>query len=164
MKEVRFAQLAMAVDCEGTIGIYRSQAKRQRKRVNDLGPIFSYHVCIRIHNTDLRLLDWCKSKFKGNIHKGHSTWKDKHGKHKWKISNEWMICIGNEKGEKLLLAIKPYLILKGAQADTALEFIRLGSYSQCPADRERLWLRMKSLNKRGLTPTTNTPDTPLCAA
>jgi hypothetical protein len=154
VKKIRFAQLAMALDCEGSIGIRRSV---QKHYVKTGLPIYSYTASFRIHNTDIRLLEFMKEHFGGAIHKGHSTWADNHGKTKWKTSSEWMHCLGSERGEKLILAVLPYLIIKKEQAKLALEFIRIGRVPK-PEERERIWLQMKQLNVRGLTPTTNTPD------
>jgi hypothetical protein len=150
--KIKFAQLAMAIDCEGSIGIRRSVQKHYAKTGL---PIYSYTASFRIHNTDNRLLDWLQHNFGGNIYAGR-TWADKHNK-PWKTSREWMLCLGSERGEQLILAVMPYLLIKDKQAQLALDFIRIGRVNK-PEERERMWLQMKQLNKRGVTPTTNTLD------
>jgi hypothetical protein len=151
------ALLARTIDCEGSVGIRRSVQKHRAKTGE---PIYSYTASFRVHNTDNRLLEWCQDRFGGNIYAGH-TWAEKHKK-PWKTSREWMLCLGNRRGEKLILAILPYLLLKQKQAKLLLEFVRISQgriHVYRPEERERFWLKMKELNRRGLTPTTNTPNT-----
>jgi hypothetical protein len=158
VNKMNYALLARTIDTEGSIGIRRSVQKHAAKTGM---PIYSYTASFRVHNTDVRLLDWCKKYFGGQIYKGHSKWNDAHGKKNWKLSNEWMLCLGNRRGEQLILSIMPYLLLKMKQAKLCLEFVRISHgriHVYQPEERERMWAEMKVLNKRGLTPTTNTPD------
>jgi hypothetical protein len=156
VNKMNFALLARTIDCEGSMGIRRSV---QKHNATTGEPIYSYTASFRVHNTDHRLMDWCQKHFGGNIYTGH-TWAKKHGKN-WKPSWEWMLCLGNKRGEQLILALMPYLLLKMEQAKVLLEFVRISEgriHVYRASERERLWLRMKELNRRGLSPTTNTPD------
>jgi len=156
VNKMNYALLARTIDTEGSMSIRRSVQKHNAQTGD---PIYSYTASFRVHNTDIRLLQWCQKYFGGNIYSGH-TWAEKHGKN-WKPSKEWMLCLGNKRGEQLILAIMPYLLLKMKQAKLLLEFVRISEgriHVYRAAERERMWAEMKVLNKRGLTPTTNTPD------
>jgi len=156
VNKMNFALLARTIDTEGSMGIRRSV---QKFHAETKTPIYSYTASFRVHNTDRRLIDWCQKYFGGNIYVGHS-WATKHNKN-WKPSWEWMLCLGNKRGEQLILALMPYLLLKMEQAKILLEFVRISEgriHVYRPSERERLWLRMKELNRRGLSPTTNMPD------
>ena len=74
-----------------------------------------------------------------------------------KICYQWECTGGNEKKEKFLLAVLPYMLIKREQALLALEFIRMGR-ATCPEKRAEMRVRMVTLNC-GQSVTTNTSNT-----
>jgi hypothetical protein len=92
-------------------------------------------------------MKWLISNFGGTYHlKKEAT--DKH-----KAAYEWRPK-GENNTKKMLLGILPYLVLKKEQATIALKYIELPR--NCPKDREPLYQRMRVLNQKGKSVTTNT--------
>lgn len=109
-------------------------------------------VIVNISQTDVRLLWWFRERFDGVV-SSHSTGKAINNKPTWR----W---VRNASGaHEFLTLIRPYLIVKAAQADIAILFRETvaksrGRYyplTKTVVDR-RLDLRsqMQTLNKRGI--------------
>lgn len=105
------ARTAMAIDCEGTVGVYFQESSQGYPRTVTL---------VSVANTRKELLLALK-KIWGfgsiELHQEH-----KHIE-KWAASYRWVVRKRKEV-EYLLKTVKPYLILKKPQADLILHMIR----------------------------------------
>lgn len=161
MKDKTYAYLAGIMDGEGTLTIMRKRynpaqfardiARGKRNVIPKTESIYSYYVGITVKNTDFRLIRWLQARF------GGSYCPDKSRKANWKISYRWQL-FGQENQERFLLGILPYIILKEEQANILLEFIRMRG-SPDVKRRQGMYERMMVLNRRGVSPETNTPNT-----
>lgn len=106
---------------------------------------------IQIANSNIELMKWLVRNFGGVYYS-----KPRH-KENWKTGYTWRPK-GRKNAETLLLGVLPYLVLKREQANLALEFIRLG-FEKNQSRRDELHLKCMELNRRGVSPTTNTFDT-----
>jgi len=102
--ETACAYLAGLVDGEGCIGVYL----KRRKSKPSYSPLF------QVTNTNLRILSWCVEIFGGAI----DPVKTKQGSKQTYIWRPKRI----EEAQNILLAIRPYLVAKGRQADLVLRF------------------------------------------
>lgn len=140
--ELLFARLAMALDCEGNISIGVQRAKKDRKKP-------CYFVDIRITNTNEQLTNWLYDNFAFKIYLAYS----KNPKHK----DSYHARLTSQAATAILQCIRPYLILKGEQADLAIELQKSMSESRyrTPTDseieyREQLWTKARALNQKGV--------------
>lgn len=140
--------LAGIVDGEGHIGITCS--------FDPKGSVNKSHAPrLVIINTDLRLMSWLVELFDGAI---SATENKRNPQYKTRYS--WQIH-GN-RCEALLQALRPYLRLKGEQADVVLRFRDLGKHrgggnglgpvplsEELVTEREKLKQQIHVLNARG---------------
>lgn len=138
--KAKFGYLAGIIDGEGCITI---GAGRKETCTN-------YNSIIMVTNTNKKIIDWLQQQFGGNYYKIPASGNCKEA-YRWRFLKQKEI-------EKLLLAILPYLIIKREQAIVLLEFVRM-SKETASQKREELFQKMKALNKRGISVTTNTQDT-----
>ena len=131
-----WSYLSGLIDGEGTIQINRTGKG-------------SYECRVKIGNTDLRLMKWLISKFGGVYYTETNRNPLKH-----KTLYQWRIK-GRKNTEDLLLGILPHLVLKAEQAKIALFYLR----AQTTEEREKCYLAITPLNKRGLSVETNTQET-----
>lgn len=137
------------VDGEGYIGISTAFDVRKSRKL-------SHFVRLVIVNTDPRLPGWFADRFGGAIAVSHSG-----RKKRWKPRCSW--AIHGERAEKFIEAIRPYLVIKGEQADIALEMRRIGRHrgggsghgpgpllDDIVEQREHLKQKIHLLNKRGV--------------
>lgn len=144
--KTKWSYLAGLVDGEGNISIWRVQARAHDFEVSNK-TYGSFNMRLHISNTSIILMKWLISNFGGVYHlKREAT--DKH-----KAAYEWRPK-GENNTKKLLLGILPYLVIKKEQAAIALKYIELPR--NCPEQREPLYQRMRVLNQKGKTVTTNT--------
>ena len=137
--------LAGLIDGEGTIGI-----KTQFARGSSKNP--SHSIVVSVVNTDARLMLWLGEVVGGRVYGPRADKRNTARGHKprW----DWTIFGGN--AERLLIAIRPYLVIKGEQADLAIGMRRLGRTQgrelgrDLVARREQLKQQMHVLNQRGL--------------
>jgi len=146
--EIDYARLAAYIDGEGSIRIYK------RKSKGCTNP--NYRMEIRVYNTDVRLVRWCKETFGGSISGARSKGPGCRPELYW-VSHTSI-------AEELLVLCRPYLLIKGERADLALAFRK--TYSESRRDgtkrghfnetsiemqykREQLRLAMLELNKKG---------------
>ena len=148
-KEI-LAYTAGIVDGEGCIGVGRNSRNNR-----------TYFIRILVANTDVLLLEWLKQQWGGDIalrkHKNHQNWKPYRC---WRISHR--------RALDFLRQIRPYLIIKQAQADLALQMPSLKKYrslriptqgippGSCLSDDslhelEFLKQQMHKLNQKGVT-------------
>lgn len=152
-----YGYLAGLLDGEGHITISRCKVVKRRVRVDgslyERPDTIQYQMNLGITNTDMRLMDWLQGRLGGKVYQ----LKRCHKNPKWKHSCKWQYTKHSD-GEKLLLAVLPYLVLKKEQAKVMLEFLRLeGQY--VPEKRQELYEKMIKLNERGIgSVETNTQD------
>lgn len=138
---------ACAIDCEGCICL--SRGKNYNRRSEEY---HNYNGKIIVGNTNRVLIDWLYETFGGLRQvrlQSHSS--------KFKDCYLWTLY-GKAAIAGFLQTIRPYLKMKTEQADLMLEFIALGNVSN-PGLREEFFQRMKALNLKGKSVTTNTPNT-----
>lgn len=125
------AYLAGIIDGEGSIMLYRRE-KGAAMRVT-------------VANTNRALLDWCATVCGvGNIVMTERS----NPKHK--PSGMWHV--NSQAAASLLEQTRPYLVIKGEQADVAIEFQRKLKVPAAKAEKEwqEQWrLRMRAMNARG---------------
>ena len=151
------AYMAGFMDGEGHFSIacggwqkpyYRSPANRARGKLSP--PFRNYTVRVGCANTDKRVISWIQEHIGGtySIHRQTAA---------WKVCYKWHLYGANVQ-EQFILAVLPYLILKREQANILLQFIRLHGVEN-PSKREELYQRIRLLNRRGASQTTNTLNT-----
>lgn len=149
--------LAGIVDGEGYIGIHRSWGKGSRS--------FAYSIRVIIANTDARLIEWIQRAIQTDV-KGIQMRGGPQGRWKPRLS----IQLTGANAEALIRAVRPYLVIKGEQADIALRFRdeRASRYvgkvttgrSGCPipeavSEQREAWRQeLLALNRKGPKPTT----------
>lgn len=142
------AYAAGVFDGEGTVGIRCGHYNKNRGRIH-------HSVTVAITSTDRALIDWLIEHFGGNAGANHAENAARNYKDAWK----WTLLA--KHAEAFLKAVRPFLIIKGQQADVALELrADLGDGTNTPlteevfARREALKQEMHRLNARGRTPIT----------
>jgi hypothetical protein len=137
--------LAGIIDGEGCISIAKMDAGVQRTK----NP--RYVLTVNVTNTSEELVKWLVEKFGGH-------YKNRTGlPENYRQSYDWWY--NNGKALWLLELVRPYLIIKGAQADTGIELIRdwktprggQGARTD-PAEverRERVYQKMLSVKASG---------------
>lgn len=144
--ETERSYLAGLLDGEGNISIEVSRGHR-------------HALVIGIANTSLVLMEWLTTHGGVAYSQGRKSTRP-NGVH-WKPCFTWKLC--GKNAEAFLRCVEPYLVIKSAQARTALEFRALGSHSRSgdkatareryrslSEQREELRQRMRSLNQRGV--------------
>ena len=139
-EDMMHARLAMAIDTDGNIGI-------GKVRENE-----SYRHQINVANTNIKLIEWLVENFGGKIPEPQVRDNPKH-----KDLYLWYLTGSN--AYKILKKIRPYLLLKGEQADCVIELYEKVSkwyytgWKQRPKYKkelqEELYQRVKALNKKG---------------
>ena len=140
--------VAGIVDGEGYVGITTAFDRRTSKNP-------SHAARVVVINTDLRLIGWFAETFGGVVMSGdHDRAKG------WKTRYTWQI--NGKRCEQFLVALRPYLRLKGEQADVILALRATGLHrggglghggvalaAHVVAEREALKQRIHVLNARG---------------
>ena len=133
-------------DGEGTVGI-----RMGRKPGTTEGRFHSVNVAIT--STERSLVDWLKETFGGQVNPNHKENADRNYKDAWK----WQLL--SRHAGAFLEAVRPYLRVKGPQADVALRLRAVtGPGGRIPltddqfAERETLRLELRALNRRGRDP------------
>lgn len=144
--KTKWSYLAGMVDGEGCIAIWRTNA-RAHDFVTSRKTYNSFNLRIQIYNTSLELMKWLVANFGGTYHIRT------HEKNEHKNSYNWRPK-GENNTKKMLLGILPYLVIKREQAQLALKYIELPR--NCPEQREPIYQRIRQLNQKGKTVTTNT--------
>jgi hypothetical protein len=108
LTEPERAYLAGIFDGEGCVGFYRSQKKE-----------LNYRACIKISNTDFWLMKWLDSRLPfGSLY----TKEEINNHPNWRQIWEWSV-----KSRKDVIAflelVRPYLIIKSAQAELLLPYL-----------------------------------------
>lgn len=145
MIETERAYLAAAIDGEGCITFKTRRTSRTP---------WLYDVRVYITNTNLQWLQWIQSVLGvGRIHKNGrpSSVRCKVG---------YRYCVDAKIAIAVLREVRPYLRIKGPQADLAIAYSPVeqgtcgsgrGSMSDDAREqRTNAWFKMKALNKRGI--------------
>lgn len=137
--------LAGSIDADGCISIVKM------KRTAG-GKCDRHELRLHITNTDLRFLEIIQLQFGGSL-KGVRS--DNNRNPKWKTAYSWRTQ--GKNAEDIIKRVFPYLIIKKDRAEVALELRKTITNGQRNAvtdeileRRESLYLRMKTLNKRGV--------------
>ena len=141
-----YAYLAGLFDAEGSFGI-----QKRKKKGNG-----SYTSYTRISNTDNRVFLWIVPRFGGRF--SVTDRKDDKDEGSWALSGERGLR-GRKDRENKLLALVPYLVIKRDRAILFMEWVR-NNHSMTREQKLETFLKMKALNKRGISPETNTVGCP----
>lgn len=114
VSEVDWARLAAYIDGEGTIMISRTQLKRGRQM-----PLFV--LTLVVANTDMRLLRWLSETFTGE-HIFSQSAKQRSFRASWSKKTCYSWRLFEKRAAQVLERVRPYLICKREQADTALAY------------------------------------------
>ncbi len=138
LSETQVAYLAGIIDGEGTIGIYGG---------NPSVPAY-YHLVLIITNTHEALID----SIRGWIGGAKAPTKPRESV----LSPGWQLVLWQHRASGVIRLCRPYLIVKSAQADLALEFMenwvgfRGRSVPEAEVERRKAYaLRMRDLNQPG---------------
>jgi hypothetical protein len=146
------------MDGEGHITIGRSRPAEDAVRARPSGGrsrcngTWHFILNIGMTSTDERLIKWIE------LHFGGKHYTDKRHQQNWKPALRWRV-LGRKAQERLLLGILPYLVIKKEQAGLALDFIRMDGRED-QAARTFFYERFMTLNRRGVSPETNTSAIP----
>ena len=133
------AYAAGIIDGEGSISISVKAEAHFRKHPN-------HKLEVRVGVTDRCLIDWLVLHFGGTVSTSPR-------KENCKLCHTWHLSC--RQSIPFLVAVRPYLVIKGAQADTAFalhESVLSARRKLTPAiveHRQSLFLQMKALNQRG---------------
>lgn len=139
--------LAGAIDADGCVSVVK-MAQTVR------GKSLRYDARLQLTNTNLHFLESVQAQYGGHIkvaNRGINT------SPKWKIG--YHLCWGTKSSESVIRQILPYLIIKKARAELALQLrSTMGHYvgqgGKLPQEtiekRESIFLEMKRLNLRGV--------------
>jgi len=146
---LKIPYVAGLLDGEGSILISSFIRKRGNKKYR------TYREYIKIYNSHLGILTLIQEQFGGCVGMYHKSKKLTNIKsmYTWQITGMTAV--------KFIKRIRPYLVIKAAQADVYLAFreeierakMGRGFIRLCSSDiarRRNLFLKMKSINKRGL--------------
>lgn len=146
MQQVPVSYWAGLVDGEGCIRIDRSINRK-------VGRLY-HHLRVQISMTDERPLAILHEQFGGCFYKFHNK------NPKWKDWRQWGLT--SDAAYRFLLLIRPWLIVKAAQADLAIEFQSLigakrdhlngkivSISPEMVEKREEAFRQMTELNRRG---------------
>jgi hypothetical protein len=144
------AYIAAMIDGEGSIQISRTPPSGVWKNTH-------YQLFVSVYNTNLRV-----HRYLERVWPGFKVILTDHGDEVSKDSYAWRGQSSN--AYLLLLQVRPYLVIKGVHADTAIRFQE--GVRKCPRGypltmreryrRERLFTVMKRLNRKGPTPAATT--------
>jgi hypothetical protein len=151
--KINWARLAAWMDGEGCISIGSAIKTRIRKSGEEIKYIH-YGLQVAITGTSQLLMDWLLEVFGGRVYPYENQLKKAKGK--CKLCFKWHPPTGEGVMERFILALLPYLVVKRAQAELALEYLRLPHNSA--KERAILKDRCKKLNRFGVSPETNTQE------
>jgi hypothetical protein len=139
--KAKFGYLAGILDGEGCLSITAGQKET----------CVNYNSTLQVQNTSKELIDWLQHKFGGSVYLSKKETDKTKEAYMWRVLKKKDI-------EILLLATLPYLVVKREQAKLLLEFVRL-SREAAPSQRKALYEKLRKLNSRGVSLTTNTQET-----
>jgi len=127
------AYTAGIIDGEGSIQITRTKRKDSYNGV-------ALEMRVLVGNTKEWLCQWLKMQFGGSV----SVWKSQ--KPNWNPCYVWQLR--GQKASEFLGTIKPFLQLKGEQADLAIQFEKGKNESSTYILREAQRILMRSMNTK----------------
>jgi hypothetical protein len=108
LSDVDLAYIAGIVDGEGCIIIEKRTTTLLNGEKNPL-----YKACVKVGNNDEKLIDWLIKKVGGG-YKSVDIREGKNNNYKWQLSQTMTL--------KLLILLKPYLVIKKEQVDVICDF------------------------------------------
>jgi hypothetical protein len=136
------AYLAGLIDGEGCICISKNHPVDRRGKIPRTH--VQYNLELTVTNTNPLIISWLKKYGRGRrIAKSRYRFKPQ-----WKTAYNWR-ATSRQHLELTLEEVVPFLQAKKKQASIALDFIRIGDTSN-PAKREKLYQKMRVLNRRGM--------------
>jgi len=144
------AYLAGLIDGEGSVMAYYSASDRPRAggRIHRQGWV---QVKVDICNTDERLIDWVAERWAGHVSQVDRSHLSQRTIHR--------IVASAGDAAAMLDDARPYLVIKGEQADLVLELVRTrrnpgraGYTAEERAHRIALADRVQALNRKGTRP------------
>ncbi len=141
-----YAYLAGLFDAEGSFGL-----QKRKKKGNG-----SYTSYARISNTDNRIFLWIVPRFAGRF--SVTNRKDDKDEGAWTLSGDRGLA-GRREREKKLLSLVPYLVIKRERAILFMEWVR-NNHLMTKDQKREAFLKMRALNKRGISQETNTMGCP----
>ena len=139
--KAKHSYLAGIIDGEGCITIGAGQRET----------CVNYNALLLVQNTSKKLIDWLQHNFGGHVYLSK--------KETSKTKTAWMWRFTKKKDiELILLAILPYLVVKREQAKILLNFVRMEP-SMNSELRRLAYEKLRALNSRGNSVTTNTQET-----
>ena len=147
--KVKWSYFAGLFDGEGTVSITKQWHRQRNKDWQDKAALFywQYGLKLSLSNTDVQPLKWLVQNFGGTYSlQAEATEKHK-ARYNWTPQGAGHI-------KKVLLGLLPYLIIKKERAKIALLYVDTEKGNQ--EKREKLFQIMRTLNRKGITPTTNT--------
>ena len=139
--KAKYAYLAGIIDGEGCISI---GAGKKETCIN-------YNALLLVQNTSKELIDWIQEHFGGQVYLSKKATE--------KTKTAWMWRFTKKKDiELILLAVLPYLVVKREQAKILLNFVRMERTENSEL-RRLAYEKLRALNSRGKSVTTNTQET-----
>jgi len=138
--KAKYGYLAGILDGEGCLSITAGQK----------ATCINYNSTLQVQNTSKQLIDWLQTKFGGSVYLSKKETEKTKEAYMWRVLKKKEI-------EVLLLATLPYLVVKREQAKILLEFVRLPREANNEL-RAVYYQRLRILNSRGVSVTTNTQD------
>ena len=146
LSETQKAYLAGIIDGEGCITV----TKKRGPKSGRLG--YCYRPVVHVANTHEGVLKtlhlWTGL---GRVNKFDDARKNRKARFQWFI---W-----SNQAKQIILAIRPYLVIKTDQAKVFLKFVEVANHSSSPGPRgltdaewekqHELYLKIRELNKRG---------------
>jgi hypothetical protein len=132
LTEAQQSYLAGLIDGEGCLSITRFYHPKSAN------PVYVFRVIITMTSENL-IRDWHKITGIGSVF--HSVRNQKHAKSHW--HDAWQWSIGQSEAYSLLKTIYPFMKLKRDQADTAFEFLALGTARSGKYGKVEKWMTDK---------------------
>lgn len=129
------AYLAGIIDGEGTISISTD---------NKPTGYSVFILRLTISNSNVDLINWCLDRVSFKIQEYNR------GNPKW--NTQYILTLQSQEAKELIKLVYPYLVVKKAQAEAALEFPLNGSRkytNEERQDRQTICANLKTLNRRG---------------
>lgn len=152
--------LAGVLDSDGCISISKMKPGRRIVRGGEVNLSARHVLTVNIINTSVALMEWLVATF-GGRYKQRVVYGDNH-----RPTYDWWF--NNGKAADLLEQVGPFLIIKRAQAELGVSFVRgwvkgskLGIHPDELARRERAYQKMKVLNLTGCAAATTECPGPL---
>jgi hypothetical protein len=145
LSDTALAYIAGIIDGEGCITISRHRTKNLQREY--------YHLSLRVKMVDSKAISFIVAKFGGKIYSVSTS------QYNRRQSVDWVVT--GDDAKRILLLIKPYLLIKIEQAEIGLLFCDKNADHTLETERCcNLQKKMMLLNRRGLYPGYNPQKLP----